>query len=77
MCDFEQNQSSQLVGLRWPDKARLAVALMTEPNSPSWKQPFLEALTETDKERLTKLVHDTRGSYIPSVSGTGRLFGPS
>jgi hypothetical protein len=35
-----------------------------EPNSPSWRQPFLEALVETDKEKLLKLVHATEGAIF-------------
>jgi hypothetical protein len=37
---------------------------MEESNAPSWKQLFIEVLVETDKEKLTKLVHDTEGAIL-------------
>jgi hypothetical protein len=35
---------------------------MSESNSRSWEEPFLEALLETDKEKLTKLVYEVEGA---------------
>ncbi len=32
---------------------------MTPSHSSSWKEPYLAALIESDKEKLTKLVHAT------------------
>ncbi len=37
---------------------------MSESNSRSWKEPFLEALLETDKEKLTKLVYAAEGTMF-------------
>jgi hypothetical protein len=37
---------------------------MEESNAPSGKQLFIEVLVETDKEKLTKLVHDTEGAIL-------------
>ena len=37
---------------------------MDESNRPTWKQLLVEALTETDKEKITKLVHDTEGAIF-------------
>jgi hypothetical protein len=35
-----------------------------EYNSRSWKVPFLEAMFETDKEKLTKLVYAAEGAIF-------------
>ena len=37
---------------------------MSESNSRSWKGPFLEAMFETDKERLRKLVYAAEGAMF-------------
>jgi hypothetical protein len=37
---------------------------MAEPNARSWKQLLVEALTETDNEKLTKRVHDAEGAIF-------------
>jgi hypothetical protein len=37
---------------------------VSESNSRSWKEPFLEALFETDKEKLTKLVYTAEGAMF-------------
>jgi len=35
-----------------------------ESNSPSWKEPFLEALRESDKVKLAELVHAAEGAIF-------------
>jgi hypothetical protein len=37
---------------------------MTELHSPSWKHPFLEALLEPDKAKLTRLVYAAEGAIF-------------
>jgi hypothetical protein len=49
---------------------------MRDSHSSSWKEPYLEALRESDKEKLTELVHATVGN-VPSLAGTGTLCGRS
>jgi hypothetical protein len=34
------------------------------PDSFSWKEPYLAALQESDKEKLTHLVHDAEGAIF-------------
>ena len=46
---------------------------MSESNSRSWKGPFLEAMFETDKERLRKLVYAAEGAmFLRSQELAGR-----
>lgn len=37
---------------------------MTESHSSSWKEPYLAALTEPDKEKLTEPVHAAEGAIF-------------
>jgi hypothetical protein len=38
--------------------------LMPDFNSSSWKHPYLEALRESNKERLSELVYVTEGAIL-------------
>jgi hypothetical protein len=37
---------------------------MTDRHSSSWKEPYLEALRESDKEKLTELVQAAEGAIF-------------
>jgi hypothetical protein len=54
VCNIEQNSEFSIC----------YVVVVPESHSPSWKVPFFEALLETDKARLTALVHATEGAML-------------
>lgn len=59
LCGISNNfQKSQFVR-SWDQGT-----FMEESKAPSWKQLFLEVLVETNKEKLTKLVHDTGAAIL-------------